>query len=116
MKKLMFAAVACAALSGFALSSKNIVGYGQGDLRKDYTGVGPTFFAIGEDVTSIQDLKVVGLGSSTGSGYTISPLTQGGNIPTKYSYERLCQGRSPKANSILAAFTPCSYPHSKSTP
>ena len=33
-----------------------------------------------------------------------------------YSYERLCQGRSPKANSILAAFTPCSYPHSKSTP
>ena len=32
------------------------------------------------------------------------------------SYERLCQGRSPKANSILAAFTPCSYPHSKSTP
>ena len=35
---------------------------------------------------------------------------------TDDSYERLCQGRSPKANSILAAFTPCSYPHSKSTP
>ena len=33
-----------------------------------------------------------------------------------YSYERLCQGCSPKANTILAAFTPCSYPHSKSTP
>ena len=32
-----------------------------------------------------------------------------------YSYERICQGRSPKANSILVAFTPCSYPHSKST-
>ena len=60
------------------------VGYGQNDLRIQYTGVGPTFFAIGEDVTSIQDLKVVGLGLSQGSGYTISPLTQGGNIPTKY--------------------------------
>ena len=33
-----------------------------------------------------------------------------------FSHERLCQERSPKANSILAAFTPCSYPHSDSTP
>ena len=39
----------------------------------------------------------------------------GGDI-TRVSYERLCQGCSPKANSILAAFTPCSYPHSDSTP
>ena len=62
----------------------HIVGYGQNDLRQQFTGVGPTFFAIGEDVTSIQDLKVVGLGVSQGSGYTISPLTQGGNIPTSY--------------------------------
>ena len=84
MKKLMFAAVACAALSGFALSSKNIVGYGQGGLNEDFTGIGPMFFAIGEDVTSVQNLKVMGVAEAEGTGYTIAPITKGGNIPVNY--------------------------------
>ena len=61
-----------------------VVGYGQADLNLDYTGVGPMFFAIGEDVTSVQNLKVKGLASAMGTGYTIAPITSGGNIPVKY--------------------------------
>ena len=60
------------------------MGYGQADLNKNYTGVGPMFFAIGEDVTSIQNLVVKNLGEAEGSGYEIAPITSGGNIPTKY--------------------------------
>ena len=66
------------------VASQNVVGYGQGDLNKDYTGVGPMFFAIGEDVTSIQNLKVIGLDEAQGTGYTIAPITATGNIPVKY--------------------------------
>ena len=61
-----------------------VVGYGQADLNKDYTGVGPMFFAIGEDVTSVQNLKVIGVAEAEGSGYEISPITSTGNIPVKY--------------------------------
>ena len=60
------------------------MGYGQSDLNLDYTGVGPMFFAIGEDVTSVQNFKVKGLASAMGTGYTIAPITSGGNIPVKY--------------------------------
>ena len=42
------------------------------------------FFAIGEDVISVQNLQVKGLGEAEGSGYTIAPITSGGNIPVKY--------------------------------
>ena len=62
------------------------MGYGRADLNLDYTGVGPMFFAIGEDVTSVQNLVVKGLDEAEGSGYTIAPITSGGNIPVKYYY------------------------------
>ena len=42
------------------------------------------FFAIGEDVISVQNLAVKGLAEAEGSGYTIAPITSGGNIPVKY--------------------------------
>ena len=60
------------------------MGYGQADLNYRYTGVGPMFFAIGEDVTSVQNLKVKGVAAAMGSGYTIAPITDSGNIPVKY--------------------------------
>ena len=90
MKKLMF--IASAMLCGAALATgplataltSGIVGYGQADLNKNYTGVGPMFFAIGEDVTSIQNLKVKGVAEAEGTGYMISPITSTGNIPVKY--------------------------------
>ena len=66
------------------VSSQNIVGYGQAGLNQRYTGVGPMFFAIGEDVTSVQNLKVLGIAEAEGSGYMISPITDTGNIPVKY--------------------------------
>ena len=85
MKKLMIAAVASmAAVGAFAVESANIVGYGQADLNKNYTGVGPMFFAIGEDVISVQNLAVKGVAEAEGSGYMISPITSTGNIPVKY--------------------------------
>ena len=62
------------------------MGYGQADLNKNYTGVGPMFFAIGEDVTSVQNLVVKGLSEAQGTGYEIAPITQDGNIPIKYFY------------------------------
>ena len=88
MKKLMIvAAASIAAVGAFAfVESPNIVGYGQADLNLDYTGVGPMFFAIGEDVTSVQNLQVKGLASAMGTGYMIAPITSGGNIPVKYFY------------------------------
>ncbi len=87
MKKLMF--IASAMLCGAVLADINpltsgVVGYGQADLNKNYTGVGPMFFAIGEDVTSIQNLKVIGVAEAEGSGYEIAPITSGGNIPVSY--------------------------------
>ena len=60
------------------------MGYGQADLNYRYTGVGPMFFAIGEDVTSIQNLVVKGVAEAEGTGYTIAPVTSTGNIPDKY--------------------------------
>ena len=66
------------------VSSQNIVGYGQAGLNKDFTGTGPMFFAIGEDVTSVQNLKVLGVAEAEGSGYEISPITSTGNIPVSY--------------------------------
>ena len=62
------------------------MGYGQADLNKNYTGVGPMFFTIGEDVTSVQNLVVKNLASAMGSGYMIAPITSTGNIPVKYYY------------------------------
>ena len=53
--------------------TSGVVGYGQ-----------PMFFAIGEDVTSIQNLKVIGVAEAEGSGYEIAPITSGGNIPVSY--------------------------------
>ena len=44
------------------------------------------FFAIGEDVTSVQNLQVKGLSDAMGTGYTIAPITSTGNIPVKYFY------------------------------
>ena len=73
-----------AAVGAFAVESANIVGYGQADLNKNYTGVGPMFFAIGEDVISVQNLQVKGVAEAEGSGYTIAPITSGGNIPVSY--------------------------------
>ena len=67
-----------------AVESANIVGYGQADLNKNYTGVGPMFFAIGEDVISVQNLVVKGLAEAEGTGYEIAPITSGGNIPVSY--------------------------------
>jgi len=85
MKKLMIAAVASiAAVGTFAVESANIVGYGEADLNYRYTGVGPMFFAIGEDVISVQNLEVKGVAEAEGTGYTIAPITSGGNIPVKY--------------------------------
>ena len=75
-----------AAVGAFAVESANIVGYSQADLNLDYTGVGPMFFAVGEDVVSVQNLQVKGLADAMGSGYTIAPITSGGNIPVKYFY------------------------------
>ena len=46
--------------------------------------MGPMFFAIGEDVISVQNLVVKGLDEAEGSGYTIAPITSTGNIPVKY--------------------------------
>ena len=62
------------------------MGYGQADLNQDYTGVGPMFFTIGEDVTSVQNLVVKGLTEAQGTGYEIAPITSGGNIPVHYYY------------------------------
>ena len=70
-------------MQGFRAAS-NVVGYGQADLNKNYTGVGPMFFAIGEDVTSVQNLKVKGVAEAEGTGYMIAPITSGGNIPVNY--------------------------------
>ena len=42
------------------------------------------FFAIGEDVISVQNLQVKGIAEAEGSGYTIAPITSTGNIPVKY--------------------------------
>ena len=88
MKKLMIAAAASiAAVSAFAaVESPNIVGYGEADLNKDYTGVGPMFYAIGEDVISVQNLVVKGIASAMGGGYEIAPITSTGNIPVHYYY------------------------------
>ena len=66
------------------MESQNIVGYGEANINLDYTGVGPMFFAIGEDVTSIQNLQVKGVAEAEGTGYTIAPITSTGNIPVKY--------------------------------
>ena len=66
------------------VEGSNIVGYGQAGLNDDFTGVGPMFFAIGEDVTSVQNLKVKGVDETEGTGYEISPITKTGNIPVKY--------------------------------
>ena len=68
------------------MESSNIVGYGEANLNKNYTGVGPMFFAIGEDVVSVQNLKVMGLTDAMGTGYEIAPITSGGNIPVHYFY------------------------------
>jgi hypothetical protein len=85
MKKLMIAAAAIAAVAtAGAVESANIVGYGESNLNLDYTGVGPMFFAIGEDVISVQNLQVKGLSEAEGTGYEISPITSTGNIPVKY--------------------------------
>ena len=85
MKKVAFCAAAAAMCGSLlAVESANIVGYGQADLSKDYTGVGPMFFAIGEDVISVQNLKVKGVAEAEGSGYTIAPITSTGNIPVNY--------------------------------
>lgn len=86
MKKLMFAAAAAFCGTVFGLESANVVGYGEADLNLDYTGVGPMFFSIGEDVVSVQNLKVKGLTEAQGTGYTIAPITSTGNIPVKYYY------------------------------
>ena len=66
------------------LYCRNNVGYGEANLNQDYTGVGPMFFAIGEDVVSVQNLQVKGVAEAEGSGYTIAPVTSTGNIPVKY--------------------------------
>ena len=84
MKKVAFCAAAAALCGGLlAVESANIVGYAQADLNKNYTGVGPMFFAIGEDVISVQNLQVKGVAEAEGSGYEIAPITSGGNIPVK---------------------------------
>jgi hypothetical protein len=44
------------------------------------------FYAIGEDVISVQNLVVKGLSSAMGSGYEIAPITSTGNIPVHYYY------------------------------
>ena len=72
-----------AAVGAFAAESATSVGSGQADLNKNYTGVGPLFFAIGEDVISVQNLQVKGVAEAEGSGYEIAPITSGGNIPVK---------------------------------
>ena len=91
MKKLM--SIASAMLCVTALASldpsatsltSGVVGYGQAGLNQNYTGVGPMFFTIGEDVTSVQNLVVKGLSEAEGTGYEISPITSGGNIPVSY--------------------------------
>ena len=73
-------------LQSATLLPPEVVGYGQADLNKNYTGVGPMFFAIGEDVTSVQNLVVKNLASAMGTGYMIAPITSTGNIPVKYYY------------------------------
>ena len=84
MKKLIALAAVATCGAALAVESANIVGYGEADLNKNYTGVGPMFFAIGEDVISVQNLQVKGLAEAEGSGYEIAPITSGGNIPVKY--------------------------------
>ncbi len=84
MKLMIVAVASIAAVDAFAVESANIVGYGEADLNLDYTGVGPMFFAIGEDVTSVQNLAVKGVAEAEGSGYTIAPITSTGNIPVNY--------------------------------
>ena len=44
------------------------------------------FFAVGEDVISVQNLKINGLAGAMGTGYMIAPITSGGNIPVNYYY------------------------------
>ena len=86
MKKLMIAAAAALwATVGMAdVESANIVGYADADLNENYTGIGPMFFNVGEDVISISNLKVEGLGECMGAGYTIAPVSQSGSLPVKY--------------------------------
>ena len=60
------------------------MGYGQAGLNQNYTGVGPMFFTIGEDVTSVQNLVVKGVNEAEGTGYMIAPITATGNIPVNY--------------------------------
>ena len=47
MKKLMFAAVACAAITGLAVESKNVVGYNSNALRQGSIAIAPQFQGIG---------------------------------------------------------------------
>ena len=49
-------------------------------LNKDYTGIANPFPAS----VSVQDYAVTGVAEAEGTGYTISPITSTGNIPTKY--------------------------------
>ena len=44
------------------------------------------FFAVGEDVISVQNLKIKGLTDAMGSSYEIAPITSSGNIPVHYYY------------------------------
>ena len=84
MKKLMFVAAVAAAMTGICeVSSQNVVGFGQANLNTRFTGIGPMFFTIGEDVTSIQNLVLKGVDEAQGE-YSIAPITQGGNIPVSY--------------------------------
>ena len=47
------------------------------------------FFAIGEDVTSVQNLQVMGAGQVMGE-YYIAPISSSANIPVKYYLWKGC--------------------------
>lgn len=71
------------------VTSANVVGYGQAALNERFTGIGPMFFTIGEDVTSIQNLQVMGVDQVMGE-YYIAPITSSANIPVKYYLWKGC--------------------------
>ena len=84
MKKILtLATIAAASIAVAAVTSENIVGYDHASLNLHFTGIGPMFFNIGEDVVGIQNFEC-SQADSMGEGYTIAPISQGGSLPAKY--------------------------------
>ena len=92
MKKLMFAAVACAAMSGLAIESKNIVGYAGSALRE-----------VGNTLTSAQFIDIANSDDTIKLSNIVPVLANGevagwGEVEIQYL---LSDGRTDTDNDFL---------------